>query len=82
MQTVSNEHVGRGGRDGGFEEHPNIGDLVEWADRSQVVLKVQWDKTYDNWTGENNSAEELLIETRTAGSQGHICYWDGDWRYL
>jgi len=29
MQTVSNGHVGRGGRDGGFEEHPNIGDLVE-----------------------------------------------------
>jgi len=28
-QTVSNGHVGRGGRDGGFEERPNVGDLVE-----------------------------------------------------
>jgi len=27
-----------------------------------------------------NSAEGLLIETRTTGSQGHICYQDGDWR--
>ena len=27
-----------------------------------------------------NSAEELLIETRTAGFQGHICYWDRDRR--
>ena len=23
-----------------------------------------------------NSAEELHIETRTTGSQGHICYWN------
>src|SRR5882724_8512635 len=29
MQTVSNGCVGRGRRDGGFEECPNIGDLVE-----------------------------------------------------
>src|SRR5882724_10151905 len=28
-QTVSNGCVGRGGRDGGFEECPNVGDLVE-----------------------------------------------------
>ena len=28
-QTVSNGHVGRGGKDGGFEERPNVGDLVE-----------------------------------------------------
>jgi len=28
-QTVSNGYVSRGGRDGGFKEHPNIGDLVE-----------------------------------------------------
>ena len=28
-QTVSNGHVGRGGRDGGFEEHPNVGDPIE-----------------------------------------------------
>ena len=27
-----------------------------------------------------NSAEELLIETRTTGFQGHICYQNGDWR--
>jgi len=27
-----------------------------------------------------NSAEELHIETRTTGSQGHVCYWNGDWR--
>src|SRR5882724_10962440 len=29
MQTVSNGRVGREGRDGCFEEHPNIGDLIE-----------------------------------------------------
>src|SRR5882724_251920 len=29
MQTVSNGHVGQGGRDGGFEEHPNVGDLIK-----------------------------------------------------
>jgi len=29
MQTVSNGRVGRGRRDGGFEEHPNVRDLVE-----------------------------------------------------
>jgi len=29
MRTVSNGCVGRGGRDGCFEECPNIGDLVE-----------------------------------------------------
>ena len=28
-QTVSNGCVGQGGRDGGFKEHPNVGDLVE-----------------------------------------------------
>src|SRR5882724_1730972 len=28
-QTVSNGCVGRGGKDGGFEECPNVGDLVE-----------------------------------------------------
>jgi len=28
-QTVSNRCVSRGGRDGGFEEHPNVGDLVK-----------------------------------------------------
>jgi len=28
-QTVSNGRVGRGGRDGGFEERPNVGDLIE-----------------------------------------------------
>src|SRR5882724_9352108 len=28
-QTVSNGCVGRGVRDKGFKEHPNIGDLVE-----------------------------------------------------
>ena len=30
--------------------------------------------------GKYNSAKELLIETRTTGSQGHICYQDGDRR--
>ena len=30
--------------------------------------------------GKYNSAEELLIGTRTTGSQGHICYRDGDRR--
>src|SRR5882724_3661334 len=29
MQTVSNGCVSRGVRDKGFEEHPNVGDLVE-----------------------------------------------------
>ena len=27
-----------------------------------------------------NEIGELLIENRTTGSQGHICYWDRDWR--
>jgi len=27
-----------------------------------------------------NSAEELHIETRATGSQGHVCYRNGDWR--
>ena len=27
-----------------------------------------------------NSAEELHIETRTTGSQGHVCYQNGDQR--
>jgi len=30
--------------------------------------------------GKYNSAEELLIETRTSGSQGQVCYQDRDWR--
>ena len=29
MQTVSNGHVGQGGRERCFEERPNVGDLVE-----------------------------------------------------
>ena len=33
-----------------------------------------------NELGKYNAAEELLIETRTTGSQGHVCYWNGDWR--
>ena len=27
-----------------------------------------------------NGIEELLIENRITGPQGHVCYWDGDWR--
>jgi len=30
--------------------------------------------------GKYNSAEELLIETRTTGLQGHVCYWNGNQR--
>jgi len=30
--------------------------------------------------GKYNSAKELLIETRTTGLPGHICYQDGDRR--
>ena len=30
--------------------------------------------------GKYNEAEELHIETRTAGSQGHVCYQNGDRR--
>ena len=30
--------------------------------------------------GKYNSAEGLLIGIRTAGSQGHVCNRDGDWR--
>ena len=30
--------------------------------------------------GKYNKAEELDIETRTAGSQGHVCYRNGDQR--
>ena len=25
-----------------------------------------------------NSAKELLIETKTMGSQGYVCYWNRD----
>jgi len=38
------------------------------------------DKTYDNRTGEYKLSQELHIETRTTGSQGHVCYWNGDRR--
>jgi len=27
-----------------------------------------------------NEIRELLIEDRTTGSHGHVCYQDGDWR--
>jgi len=27
-----------------------------------------------------NKIGELLIENRTAGLQGHVCYQDGHWR--
>ena len=27
-----------------------------------------------------NEIRELLIENRTTGLQGHVCYWDGDQR--
>jgi len=27
--------------------------------------------------GKYNEIGELLIENRTTGSQGHVCYWDG-----
>jgi len=27
-----------------------------------------------------NEIRELLIENRTTGSQGHICYQEGGWR--
>ena len=27
-----------------------------------------------------NGIRELLIENRTTGSQGHVCYWDRGWR--
>ena len=30
--------------------------------------------------GEYNKIGALLIENRTAGSQGHVSYWDRDWR--
>ena len=30
--------------------------------------------------GKYNSAEELLIETRTTGLQGHVYYWGEDQR--
>ena len=30
--------------------------------------------------GKYKAAEELLIETRTKGSQGHVCYRNRDWR--
>jgi len=51
-------------------------------DRSQVVLRAMFngDKIMIIKLGKYNSAKELLIETRTTGFQGHICYWDGDRR--
>jgi len=27
-----------------------------------------------------NKIGELVIENRTTGSQGHVCYWDRGWR--
>ena len=30
--------------------------------------------------GRYNKIGELLIGNRTTGSQGHVCYWDGDRR--
>jgi len=30
--------------------------------------------------GKYNKIGALLIENRTAGSQGHVNYWDRDWR--
>ena len=27
-----------------------------------------------------NKIRALLIENRTTGLQGHLCYWDGGWR--
>ena len=30
--------------------------------------------------GNYNKVRELLINNRTTGSQGHVHYWDGDWR--
>jgi len=81
-QTVSNGRVGRGGRDGVLRSIPTSETSLSEQDRSQVVLRTRFngDKTYDNWTGIYNSAEELLIETRTTGSLRHICYWNGDRR--
>jgi len=73
-QTVSNGCVGRGGRDGGFEERPVLETSSNEQDRSQVVLKAMFNgiRLMIIKLGKYNSAEELLIETRTAGSQGHI----------
>ena len=30
--------------------------------------------------GKYKAAKELLIETRTTGSHGHVCYWNRDQR--
>jgi len=30
--------------------------------------------------GRYNEIRELLIENRTTGLQGHVCYWERDWR--
>jgi len=30
--------------------------------------------------GKYNEIGELLIENRTTGLQGHVSYWDRDWR--
>jgi len=51
-------------------------------DRSQVILKAMFngEKTYDNRTGEIQLSRRTTIETRTAGSPGHICYQDRDRR--
>src|SRR5882724_4333282 len=51
-------------------------------DRSQVVLKAMFngERLMIIELGKYNSAKELLIGTRTAGSQRHICYQDEDRR--
>ena len=56
--------------------------LLSEQDRSQVVLRTRFNgiRLMIIKLGKYNSAEELLIETRTTGLQGHVCYQDGDWR--
>jgi len=46
-------------------------------DRSQVILKAMFNggRLMIIELRKYNSAEELLIETRTTGSQGHVYYW-------
>src|SRR5882724_1433659 len=61
---------------------PTLETSSNEQDRSQVVLKQcsMGKRLMIIKLGKYNEAEELHIETRTAGSQGHVCYQNGYWR--
>jgi len=61
---------------------PTSETLSNEQDRSQVVLRAMFNgkRLMIIKLGKYNSAEALHIDTRTTGSQGHICYQNRDRR--